>query len=301
MKRAILLGALIGVGAFSGALAAYQQPAQRAVLPDLQKVKDNLYVIMASSPVDRSMFTGGNTGVFITDTGVVVVDTKLAGYGPDILAKIRAVTNKPVTTIINTHTHGDHTGSNEGFPATVEIVTHANTKTNMEKMDAFKGDKAKFLPRRTYADKLSLFSGKNQVDLYYFGRGHTNGDTWVVYPALRVLQTGDMFPWKDAPFYDRSNGASGAEFPRTIGKLLAAVKDIDTVIPGHSPVTTPSDLAEYQRFTQDLYSATESAKKAGRSAADAAASINLSAKYPSYKSDRIKAAVDAIYAELDGK
>ena len=298
MKRGFVLGALIVIGTLSTALTAYQQPAQRAVLPDLQKVKDNFYIIGSSSPVDRSMFTGGNTGVFITDAGVVVVDTKLANYGPDILAKIRAVTSKPVTMIINTHTHGDHTGSNDSFPATVDIVAHENTKANMAKLDAFKGAKASFLPKRTYKDKMTLGGGKDRIDLYYFGAGHTSGDTWVVFPAIRVLQTGDMFAWKDAPVLDRANGGSGVEFPKTIAKALATIKDVDTVIPGHSPVMTPKDLQEYQRYTTDFLAAVEAAKKSGKSAADAAASINLTAKYPGYQSDRVKAAVDALYAEL---
>jgi len=298
MKRGILFSAFLVIASLSAVLSAYQQSAPRAVLPDLEKVKDNFYIITSSSPVDRSMFTGGNTGVFITDGGVVVVDTKLAGYGPDILAKIRAVTSKPVTMIINTHTHGDHTGSNEGFPATVDIIAHENTKTNMTKMDAFKADKAQFLPKRTFKDKMTLGSGKDRIDLYYFGAGHTSGDTWVVYPAIRVLQTGDMFAWKDAPLVDRANGGSGVEFPKTIAKALATIKDVDTVIPGHSPVMAPKDLQEYQRFTADLLAAVEAAKKSGKNAADAAASINLSAKYPEYKSDRVKAAIDAIYTEI---
>ena len=163
MRRSVVLGALVAIGALSVGLAG-QQP--RAALPDLQKVKDNLYIIGASNPVDRSQFTGGNVGVFVTDAGVIVVDTKLAGYGPDILARIRAVTSKPVTTIINTHTHGDHTGSNEGFPTSVNIVAHENTKTLMAKMDAFKGEKAQFLPKQTFKDKLTLGSGKDRVELY---------------------------------------------------------------------------------------------------------------------------------------
>jgi glyoxylase-like metal-dependent hydrolase (beta-lactamase superfamily II) len=298
MNRGIVFGALIVIGTLSTVLTASQQPSQRAVLPDLQKVKDDFYIIGSSSPVDRSMFTGGNTGVFITDAGVVVVDTKLANYGPDILAKIRAVTSKPVTMIINTHTHGDHTGSNEGFAATVDIVAHENTKANMAKLDAFKGEKASFLPKRTYKDKMTLGSGKDRIDLYYFGAGHTSGDTWVVFPGIRVLQTGDMFAWKDAPVLDRANGGSGVEFPKTIAKALATIKDVDTVIPGHSPVMTPKDLQEYQRYTADFLAAVEAAKKSGKSAADAAASINLSAKYPGYTSERVKAAVDALYTEL---
>jgi glyoxylase-like metal-dependent hydrolase (beta-lactamase superfamily II) len=297
MKRALVLGLLLAAGTLT-AVAGYQGQAARAVLPDLTRVKDNLYIIESSSPTDRSMFTGGNTGVFIMDSGVLVVDTKLAGYGNDILQKIRKVTDKPVTTIVNTHTHGDHTGSNEGFPTSVEIVTHENTKANMAKMDAFKGDKAKFLPKRTFADKLTLFSGKNRVELYYFGAGHTNGDTWIYYPELRVLQTGDMFPWRDAPLLDRANGGSGVEFPRTIAKALAAIKNVDAVVPGHSPVTTLKDLQEYQRYNADLLTAVESAMKAGKSADQATASINLTDKYKGYKAERLKGAVDAIYAEL---
>ncbi len=294
MRRAVVLGALIAVGALSFGLAGQQ----RAALPDLQKVKDNLYVIEASNPGDRSQFTGGNVGVFVTDAGVVLVDTKLAGYGPDIIAKIRAVTSKPVTTIINTHTHGDHTGSNEGFPTSVNIVAHENTKALMARMDAFKGEKAQFLPKQTYKDRLTLGSGSGRVELYYFGAGHTSGDTWVYYPALRTLQTGDMFAWKDAPLLDRANGGSGVEFPKTIAKAIATIRDADTIIPGHSPVMKPADLQEYQRYTADLLAETEAAIKAGKSAADAAASSVVTAKYAGYRSDRLKAAVEAIYAEL---
>jgi glyoxylase-like metal-dependent hydrolase (beta-lactamase superfamily II) len=291
----VVLGALVAVGALSIGLAGQQQ---RATLPDLEKVKDNLYVIKASDPTERSQFTGGNVGVFVTDGGVILVDTKLAGYGPDIIAKIKAVTSKPVTTIVNTHTHGDHTGSNEAFPASVNIVAHENTKALMAKMDAFKGDKAQFLPKQTYKDRLTLGSGKDRVELYYFGKGHTGGDTWVFYPALRTLQTGDMFAWHDAPLLDRANDGSGVEFPKTIAKAIAAIKDVDTVIPGHSPVAKPADLQEYQRYTADLLAETEAAIKAGKSSADAVAQSKVTAKYPGYKTDRLKGAIEAIYAEL---
>jgi glyoxylase-like metal-dependent hydrolase (beta-lactamase superfamily II) len=294
VKRRIVLGALLAIGVFSVAIA--QQQAPRPPLPDLTKVKDNLYVITSSTPGPD--FTGGNTGVFVTDTGVIVVDTKLAGYGPDILTRIRKVTDKPVTMVINTHTHGDHTGSNEGFPATIDVVAQENTKANMTKMDAFKGEKAAFLPKRTFKDKMSVGSGKNRIDLYYFGPGHTNGDAWVAYPALRVLQTGDMFAWRDAPTIDRNNGGSGIEYPKTLAKAIAGIKNIDTVIPGHSPVTTPKDLQEFQRFLAEWVAAVQSAAAAGKSIEEAEASIDLTAKYPGYKKERYRNAITAIYAEL---
>jgi cyclase len=304
MTRGTLITSLVAVGTLSIAAAAHQPPAQ-PTLPaaalaatQIEKVKDNLYMITGADPTNRDAFSGGNTGVFITDAGVVVVDTKLAGWGQVLLDKIKTVTDKPVIRIINTHTHGDHTGSNSMFPATVDIVAQENTKANMAKMDAFKGDKAQFLPKKTFTDKMTLGSGKDRIDLYYFGRGHTNGDAWIVYPALRVMQTGDMFAWKDAPTLDRNNGGSGVEYAATVGKALAGVKNVDTLIVGHSPLRTVAELKEYQQFMTDFVAAARKAKADGKSPEDAAKAIDLTSKYKGYKKDRYQAAITAIYDEL---
>src|SRR5262245_27462446 len=209
MKRSVLLGMLVAAGTMSIAVGAFQQPPAAAQGPraiDSLKLNDNLYVLTSSTPGDQATFSGGNVAVFITDQGVTLVDTKLAAWGPALLDAIKRVTSKPVTRIINTHTHGDHTGNDDKFGATVDIVAHENTKANMAKMPVFQGEKAQFLPKNTYKDKMSIGSGKDRIDLYYFGAGHTNGDTFIVFPALRVLHTGDMFAWKYGPFCDRSNG-----------------------------------------------------------------------------------------------
>jgi glyoxylase-like metal-dependent hydrolase (beta-lactamase superfamily II) len=293
----ILLGLLVAAGSLS--LLAAQPPAQPAGprVIDIVKLKDNMYVLTTSTPGNPATFSGGNVAVFITDGGVTLVDTKLAGWGQAVLDKVKGVTSKPITRIINTHTHGDHTGNNGLFGANVEIVAHENTKTNMEKMDAFKGENAKFLPSKTYKDKLSLGSGKDKIDLYYFGAGHTSGDTFVVFPALRILHTGDMFAWKDAPLCDRNNGGSCVAFPQTLAKVVAAIKDVDTVIPGHSPMQTPKDLQEFQRFTADLSAHAQAAMKAGQSVDEAFAAFKVD-KYPGYKNERVKAAIQAVYDEL---
>lgn len=298
MRRLLALGVLTTIGLVTLRLAAAQ--TTQAPLPAIQKVRDNLYIIAGSDATDRAAFTGGNVGVFVTEAGVVLVDTKLANYGQAILDQVKSVTSKPVTTIINTHTHGDHTGSNGFFPS-VEVVAHENTKANMLRMDAFKAPGAKGLPSKTYTDRLTLGTGKDRVELYYFGPGHTSGDTLVVYPALRVLHAGDMFPWRDAPFLDRSNGGSGVEMPNSLAKAIAGIKDVDTVIPGHQPVATFADFQQYQRYTADLLAEARAAMAAGRSAQQAAASSTLTSKYPGFKSDRVKAAMDAIYAELNAK
>ena len=121
MKRIIILLALLAVSALSITIAARQQDK----VVEVQKLKDNLYVLTGG---------GGNTAVFITANGVVVVDAKNPGWGTPILNKIKELTNKPVTTLINTHTHGDHVSGNVEFPATVDIIVQENTKTNMVKM-----------------------------------------------------------------------------------------------------------------------------------------------------------------------
>jgi cyclase len=291
MKRAVLLGTLLIIGAIGmGAQAppqgaAAQQPEEATI----EKLKDNLFLIKGG---------GGNTAAFITANGVVIVDTKLAGWGQRIMDKIRSVTDKPVTTIINTHTHGDHTGSNEFFPASVEVVAQENTKANMAKMPAFQGDKAQFLPHKTYKDKLSLFSGADRIDLYYFGAGHTNGDTIVVFPALRFAHAGDLFARKGTPLIDTANGGSGVAYPTTLKKAASKIKNVDSVITGHSDVFPWSAVREYSEFNKAFLDATRAAMKQGKSADDAATSLRLPDKFKGYQMTGTKDNVTKIYGEL---
>ena len=180
------------------------------------------------------MQTGGNTAMFVTADGVVLVDTKLAGYGQDILDLVASVTDKPVTTIINTHTHFDHTGSNNEFPDTVEFIVHENTRAQMARAtcqpvtncEAFKGENAKYLPATTFSSRRALFGGQDRIDLYYFGRGHTDGDTFVVFRAARTVHTGDMFQRKGLPFIDVANGnGSATEFGSTLHRAVDGIQE----------------------------------------------------------------------------
>lgn len=290
MKRLAVLVGLLLIGAVS--LIAAQQQQQKPPAPlEMQKVKDNLYLITGG---------GGNTAAFVTDNGVVVVDTKLPGFGPQILEKIKSVTDKPVMMVINTHTHGDHVGSNNAFTGTVEFVAQENCKASMEKMPAFQSDDGKkFLPGQTYKDKLSLLKGKDKIDLYYFGRGHTGGDSFVVFPALKLMHAGDMFAFSKAlPIIDVSNGGSGLEYPKSLMKAAAGIKGVESVIPGHSPVTTFAEFTEYGEFMQAFVAAVEQAKKDGKTADQAATDLKLPDKFKGYNMGRAKAGVNAIYGEL---
>jgi len=291
MKRLAVLTVLLAVGAVSISLAQQQQQQRPPAALEIQKVKDNLYMITGG---------GGNTAAFVTDKGVVVVDTKLPGLGPSILEKIKSVTDKPVTMVINTHTHGDHVGSNNAFTGNVEFIAQENCKAGMEKMPAFQSEEGKkFLPGKTYKDKLSVLSGKDKIDLYYFGRGHTGGDSFVVFPALRVMHAGDMFAFsKGLPIIDISNGGSGLEYPKSLMKAAAGIKGVDSVIPGHSAVTNWAEFKEYGDFMQEFVAAVEQAKKAGKTVDQAAADLKLPEKYKDYNLTRGKPAVVALYGEL---
>ena len=303
MSRGMVLGALVAVGAVTAVSAAYQ--AQQPNAPKVvqaEKLKDNLYMLKGG---------GGNTAVFVGTIGVVVVDTKNPGWGQPILDKIKELTDKPVTTIINTHTHGDHVSGNVEFPATVDIIVQENTKTNMQKMvgppgmaapvNVFAQNPGKGMPTRTFKDKTTIGNGPDQIDLYYFGRGHTNGDAWIVWPALRAAHAGDIFSGKNLPLLDTNNGGSGVEIGDTLAKAHDTIKNVDQVITGHSPsVMTWADLGEYAQFNKDFLADMQAALKEGKSADDIAASWKISDKYKGYTVDptRLKQNVTAIANEL---
>jgi cyclase len=287
MQRRVVLGLLVTVGVLALAVYGTQAPPAGPTPAGLsatkiERVKDNLYVITGSGVADPGAFSGGNTAVFITETGVVIVDTKLPGWGQVILDRIKSVTNKPVTTIINTHTHGDHTGSNEFFGTNVESIVQENTKKNMARTPDFSGDKAKFLPKRTYKDRVTVGTGKDQIVLQYFGRGHTDGDTFVVFPALRTIHTGDMFAWKALPLVDVANGGSALGHGQTLSNVVKTVRDVDTVITGHTPILPWNDLREYADFSQDFAAFARNAFKAGKTVDQAAAEYKVPARFKGY-------------------
>ena len=153
MRRVMVLGALLLAGAVSIVGVARQQDQLNI---EVDRLEDNLFVL-------RGAGGGGNTAVFVTTTGVVVVDSKNPGWGQPILDEIKKLTSNPVTTLINTHSHGDHVSGNVAFPATVEIVTHETTRANMEAMrpytgrtepplNVFKNSNGRGLPTRTFTD-----------------------------------------------------------------------------------------------------------------------------------------------------
>ena len=309
MRRVIVLGVLMTVGVLSLVVTTSSRQDERVL--EVEQLQDNLFVFRGG---------GGNSAAFVTSGGVVLVDTKLAGWGQVLIDTIGELTSNPVTTIINTHTHTDHVSGNVEFPASVDIVAHENTPALMEgwnptigstrdvdgdgrddREDVFRMSGGRGLPTTTFADRMAIGSGADRVDLYYFGRAHTAGDAWVVFPALRTMHAGDAFPGKQVPLIDANNGGSGVDYPETLSEAYSTLTDIDTVITGHSTVMTRDDLREFAELMGDFVAAVREAKAAGRTVDDMASSWEIPARYAGYRGpqpERLRAYVQGIYDAL---
>ena len=230
-------------------LASLLAPAGQAQAPPpppmtVDKISDDFYVVRGE---------GGNTSVYVTDEGVVLVDPKFERNHADLVATVTALSNRPIKYVFNTHAHGDHTGGN-ALLAPAVIVGHANQRDIMLKRN-LPGP-----PQMTYAGELRINVGGKDVVARHFGRCHTGGDSFILFPGRRVLATGDCItrgtptapnpPASARIFIDYDNGGSFEEALKTIEQVLNL--DFDTVVPGHGPLGTKADIARWHSGLQRL-------------------------------------------------
>lgn len=252
MKRYAILASIVVAG-LTAAVSAQPQPAPGGrpagggpprgnplpgIATEAEKVSDHVYKIFGA---------GGNTTVFVRSDGVVLVDTKLANNGQAILDVVKTITDKPVTMIINTHSHPDHMGSNAEINTargSVQIVAQANSATRMAAMPTTPAVNTRF------DDRLTLGSGADRIDLYWFGAGHTDGDAFIVFPAERVMCAGDVMAWDMGLLVDPGSGGSMIATPITVGKAAETITGVDKVIEGHGAVNTWSGFLRYLAYTR---------------------------------------------------
>jgi cyclase len=233
MRKSSLLRLALAVVLFGGVWIAYtqQQPAQLK----LHKISNDLYEIEND---------GGNVTVYLTDEGVILVDDKFPRDHDQIVSLVKSVTDKPIKYIINTHHHGDHTGGNAAMqPMNVQLISSEEARENM--VDG----KMPGLPSVVFEHHAHVYLGGKNVEIYHFGRAHTNGDSVVLFPAERVLAAGDMFTYGDAApeLIDYAGGGSAKEWPKTLDSAL--MLDFDTVVPGHGNITTKAEMRKFRDST----------------------------------------------------
>ena len=245
-SKGIAIFTLLSLGLFAMPCAMRSQGAV-ATPPatTVDKIADDLYAIRGDA---------GNTSVYLTDEGIILVDTKFDRDHDELVRRVSALSNKPIRYVINTHPHSDHTGGNALLSPAV-VVAHKNALTDMVRA------KMSGLPQITFGDDIGINLGGKQVVGYHFGRCHTDGDTFVYFPASKVLATGDCIttgngqgvpnpPTSSRINIDYNNGGSFVEALGTIDQALKL--DFDVVVPGHGPLVKKADVVRWRSGLERL-------------------------------------------------
>jgi glyoxylase-like metal-dependent hydrolase (beta-lactamase superfamily II) len=261
--------------------------------PAIKEVKSGVYMVTGA---------GGNTTVRVVNEGLIVVDTKNRGdenYDA-LMQQIKTVSQAPVKYVFITHHHQDHSGNIGNFEkAGATVIATENLNKNLDTYNPPQGKPEKANAPYTGTKKVKV--GKASAEAHYFGRGHTNGDTFVYFPDVKVVSTGDMVvgtaPNSDYPF-----GGSIVEWVSSLDKLLKL--DFDTAIPGHgNDPMTKAQVKEFRDKMNTLLTRAEEQVKKGTPKEQLMASI---------KTDDIgwnvntqqwtqPARLDPFYAELQAK
>jgi glyoxylase-like metal-dependent hydrolase (beta-lactamase superfamily II) len=256
-----------------------QQPSKLSV----EKLRDDIFVI-------KNDYVPGNTTAMVTNQGVVLVDDKFEIDHANILAMLKTVTSQPVKYVINTHHHGDHSGSNAKMQA-MGVMVVSSVQSRQHHVDGSQPGPADIV----FDGRASLFLGGKRVDLVNPGRAHTSGDTVVLFPAQRVLAAGDLFTvGNDTPqLVDYPGGGSAKEWPATVDKVLQL--DFDTVVPGHGRVVDRAALRAFRATAERLKTRVHEmlAKKASRD--DVAKMLRTEFSYADF---HLNASLDGLLVEL---
>jgi cyclase len=256
MKKAFLVRAFAVAISAGGLWVGLTQPPAPPLT--VEKIADDLHVIVGS---------GGNVAVLTTAEGMILVDDKFERNVPEILAKVKAISDKPIRYVLNTHHHGDHTGGNRKLmEMPIEFIIQKNARANMMKASQ-PGP-----PRITFSDETAVYLGGKEVHARYLGRGHTNGDAVIYFPAHKVIHTGDLFV-TGAPIIDYANGGSGLAWINTVDEILKI--DFEKIIPGHGNISTRADLVKWKKTFETVRDSVSELKGQGKTKEDVAKLIRL--------------------------
>ena len=192
---------------------------------------------------------GGNVAVYVTGEGVILVDDKYEQDFAGIMTHVKSVTNQPVKYVLSTHHHADHSGGNAKFLPTAQIISTANARANIVAHKQPNAPPGMVPAQVVFTQESAVFLGGKEVRARYFGRGHTNGDAIVYFPALRTIHTGDLMAGT-TPLIDYPGGGSVVEWIKTLDEAMKL--DFDTVIPGHGAVTDKAGLRTYRDNVEKL-------------------------------------------------
>lgn len=255
---------VLRVGLAMAALAALPAAAQQQ---DFSKVE--MKVIPVSGSVYMLQGAGGNIGVSAGPDGILIVDDQYAPLAEKIRAALKGINPGKLKFVLNTHWHGDHTGSNAAFSSEAPILAHENVRKRMATLQRVFGEDvppspAEALPVVTYADAVSVHFNGEEIKAVHYPHGHTDGDSIIFFPKSNVIHMGDDFFANRFPFVDLASGGNVLGLMENIAKVIAEAPAGVKIIPGHGPLSTVDDLKKFHRMLVDSTAAVQKGIQDGK-------------------------------------
>ena len=237
------------------------------------KVTDDIYMMTGA---------GGNIGVIKSAEGALVIDSQFGPLTGKIAQAVLNVGGGAIKVLVNTHVHGDHTGGNDNLRKWgVTIVAHDKVRGRMVKGDAARDvaprDKDAW-PIITFPDRMNIHWGDEDLELYHFNTGHTDGDVIVKFKNANVFHLGDMYVQYGYPFIDVNNGGSINGFISFLDKVLPLMDDDSKIIPGHGNLTTKKEVQGFRDRLVEIRDAVAVALKKGIKVEDIA-NLPIASRY----------------------
>lgn len=251
---------------------------------------------------------GGTIAFLLSKKGIVVVDSQFADTAPHLIDELKKKNPKPFRFLINTHHHGDHTSGNVAFKGMVhQVVAHENSDKNQRDVAAKnKSVDKQLFPNRTFDDSgWYQDMGNEEIQTYYFGRGHTNGDAMIHFLNSNIVHMGDLVFNRRYPFIDRSAGASVKSWIRVLQRADTTFTEDTRFIFGHSGtgydiVGGKDDIRAFRDYLEKLWVFGEKEAKAGRSKEEFLKNKSIPG-VTEWKGDGIERSLTAVWEEITGK
>jgi cyclase len=288
----------IGLALFAAAIgslaigAAAGQGTPEAPPLSVEKVRDGIYLVQGGS--------GANAGFIVGDKEVFVIDVKMSpDSAREMLAAIRRVTPLPVTTVLLTHSDGDHVNGFPGIPKGLKIVAQERCRADLVQASADQAFLADYLPNETFTDRLTLGSGKTTLELRNFGPAHTSGDAVVFIPGAKVAFVGDLvFLGRDPLIHLRKNGSSFG-LVKTLNAILAYRPEVETFLSGHAGPASRADVKGLIESIEAKQAKVKALVAEGKSLDDVKKAFEIAD--PAAGRARFPGLVEVIYTELTEK
>jgi glyoxylase-like metal-dependent hydrolase (beta-lactamase superfamily II) len=251
MTRKLLLKATLLAGLAAPALA--QQDFANVEIRS-EQVTDNIHVLFGA---------GGNVGVSAGADGILLVDVQFAPLTEKILTAVGDIADDPVSYVINTHWHGDHTGGNENFGNLGSVIfAHDNVRVRMSRdvylpLYDMRTQPAPNIarPAVTYSDETTLHFNDETIRIFHVPNAHTDGDSIVHFQTSNVVHMGDTLWTIGYPRIDSQYGGGSVQGVISAVETAMTLGDAQTqFIPGHGPLPPRgmSYLEEYVAMLSDL-------------------------------------------------